>query len=369
EALRRVDRRLHLLLRNIDVQAQRELQHQHRIARRAGRRHLAQPLQLSALPLQRRRHRRRHHLRARPRIERQDLDRRIVHLRQRRHRQLRVSDNAHQHDGRHQQRRRNRTQNKRTGRAQGALLPLGLAAIGFVEMEIAALSCSLSKLLVASTAPGWIPVTCAVVAFVTPTVIGVRCALFSAITYTNAACPLCCTAALGISVAPSSVFTSSRTFTNWLGNNDESALANSARAFTVPVVVSIWLSSVNSVPVAICFCPPRSNASASSFARLRSCGWIFPRSSSATVNTAVIGWICVTTARTVPAPAITTLPGSTSRSPTRPVIGETMWQYSTWIWSYCTVASSLCPVPRSCATSFSWSSSVCLGIALRAHAA
>ena len=35
--------------------------------------------------------------------------------------------------------------------------------------------------------------------------------------------------------------------------------------------------------------------------------------------------------------ACTTFPGSTSRSPTRPLIGAVIWQKPTWTLSYCTV--------------------------------
>ena len=56
------------------------------------------------------------------------------------------------------------------------------------------------------------------------------------------------------------VSASSCALTNWLGNNALSALSNIARSFTVPVVVSIWLSTVASVPVASCVVLLRSNA-------------------------------------------------------------------------------------------------------------
>ena len=46
------------------------------------------------------------------------------------------------------------------------------------------------------------------------------------------------------------VFTNRRAFTNWFGYSFSSGLANNARSFTVPVVVSIWLSKVPKVPVA-----------------------------------------------------------------------------------------------------------------------
>ena len=46
------------------------------------------------------------------------------------------------------------------------------------------------------------------------------------------------------------VWTRSRMFTNWFGNSFSSLFSNSARSWIVPVVVSIWLSTVCSVPVA-----------------------------------------------------------------------------------------------------------------------
>ena len=53
----------------------------------------------------------------------------------------------------------------------------------------------------------------------------------------------------GIKVTPSSVSTNSRVLTNWLGNNAKSSLLKMARTFTVPVVVSIWLSRASNLPL------------------------------------------------------------------------------------------------------------------------
>src|SRR5207245_2891705 len=77
-----VDGRLHLLLRHVDVQVQRELEGDDRAAVRAVRGHLVQARELSELPLQGRGHRRGHHLRAGPRVERDDLYGRVVDLRE-----------------------------------------------------------------------------------------------------------------------------------------------------------------------------------------------------------------------------------------------------------------------------------------------
>jgi hypothetical protein len=83
--------------------------------------------------------------------------------------------------------------------------------------------------------------------------------------------------------------------TNWLGNNSLSALSKSARSFTVPVVVSIWLSTVASVPVASWVVLLRSNATTGSFApaasRFITCG----TSSSGSVKITEIGCSCVST--------------------------------------------------------------------------
>ncbi len=50
-----------------------------------------------------------------------------------------------------------------------------------------------------------------------------------------------------------------------------------------------------------------------------------------------MGCICVTTTRAVVELAVTRLPGSTRRRPTRPSMGEVMWQKPTCTWSYWTV--------------------------------
>ena len=90
----RVDRRLHFLLGDVERELEGELQRDHRGAAGARRRHLVQPRHLAELALERRRDRRGHHVGTRARIERHDLDRRIVDLRQRRERQHAVRDDA-----------------------------------------------------------------------------------------------------------------------------------------------------------------------------------------------------------------------------------------------------------------------------------
>ena len=70
------------------------------------------PGHLAELALERRRDRRRHHVRARARIERHDLDRRIVDLRQRRDRQLPIGDRSRSRSADHQERGRDRPQDE-----------------------------------------------------------------------------------------------------------------------------------------------------------------------------------------------------------------------------------------------------------------
>ena len=81
---RSVDRLLHFLFGDIDTQAEVELQRDHRASVGAGGSHLLESGHLSELTLQRRGHRRRHHVRAGAGIERNDLNDRIIHFRQRR---------------------------------------------------------------------------------------------------------------------------------------------------------------------------------------------------------------------------------------------------------------------------------------------
>ncbi|MNT24781.1 hypothetical protein D3C72_1602760 [compost metagenome] len=68
---------------------------------------------------------------------------------------------------------------------------------------------------------------------------------------TKAPAEPCCTAAVGMAVTSLRVSTCRRTLTNWFGNSASSAFSNLAFSFKVPVVTSIWLSSVSSTPVAM----------------------------------------------------------------------------------------------------------------------
>src|ERR1700683_3792402 len=145
-----------------------KLQHDNGSASGAGGGHLAQALHLAELALQRRRHRRRHHVRACARIKREHLNGRIIDFRQCRDGQLHIANQTDQEDGSHQQRRGYRPQDKWTRWAHGTPLPLAAAAAGLVEMATATLSCNLSKLLLATTSPGLMPVTCVTPPLVTP---------------------------------------------------------------------------------------------------------------------------------------------------------------------------------------------------------
>ena len=78
-----------------------------------------------------------------------------------------------------------------------------------------------------------------------------------------------CTAAAGITGLSRIVSSSSWTVTNWFANSISSALSNDARSLIMPVVVSIWLSTVSRVPVASRVVPVRSNAVTASAAPAR----------------------------------------------------------------------------------------------------
>src|SRR5208282_4324122 len=203
KTLRRVDRRLHLFLSYINIQSQVELQHNDGTSAGTGGGHLAQTLQMAELALQWRRHRGRHHRRACSGIKREYLNGRIIDLRQGGDRQLGIANNTHEEDCSHQQRGRNRPQDKRTRWAHGALLPFVAAGAGLVEpgLELwfevlfaivtTVFSCNLSKLLVATTSPALMPSTCVSPPSVTPGFMLRICAILFWMTYTNDAWPFC----------------------------------------------------------------------------------------------------------------------------------------------------------------------------------
>ena len=111
-----VDRCLHLLLGDVETDVEAEPQGDDRRAGGALRHHLAQARHLAELPLERRRHRRSHHLRARAWIKGLDLDRRIVDLGQGRERQEAKGHDADEHDRDHQKTGRDRTIDEDAGR-------------------------------------------------------------------------------------------------------------------------------------------------------------------------------------------------------------------------------------------------------------
>ncbi len=117
------------------------------------------------------------------------------------------------------------------------------------------------------------------------------------------------------------VSTSMRTFTNWLEKSEPSVFGNSALSLTVPVVGSIWLSTVISVPAASRLRFSRSQASTASFSvsliRRKTSG----RLSCGIVKITATGCSWVITTRPFASPARTTLPWSTWRRPRRPLIG------------------------------------------------
>ena len=76
-----IDRRLDPLLGNVDIHAQGELKGDHRRSARAAGGHLIEPRHLTELALQGGGNRRCDHVRACTRIQRYDLNGRIVHLR------------------------------------------------------------------------------------------------------------------------------------------------------------------------------------------------------------------------------------------------------------------------------------------------
>src|SRR6202044_2926886 len=120
------------------------------------------------LTLQRSGHGRSHHVRTGAGIEREHLDGRVIDLRQRGDRQLRVGNDSHQHDRGHQERGRDRPQNKWAGRAHGASLSLFEGRRTFFETTILEPSCSFSKLLSATTSPALRPCTSVLLPWLTP---------------------------------------------------------------------------------------------------------------------------------------------------------------------------------------------------------
>ena len=121
-----------------------------------------------------------------------------------------------------------------------------------------------------------------------------------------------------------SVRTRRRMLTNWFGNSDSSAFSKVARSLMVPVAVSIWLSTVCSVPVASLTASARSHASTDRCRSARIASRTGGSSVSGTVKITEIGRIWVMTTMPFWSPLRTMLPASTWRSPSLPSIGATM---------------------------------------------
>ena len=117
-----------------------------------------------------------------------------------------------------------------------------------------------------------------------------------------------------------STSTRSRTATAWPGHSLWSALANSALRRMVPVAASTWLSMTVSLPVASSVAPSEVRAS-TGVAPAASAAEIAGSSSCGAVKTTEIGSIWAMATMPVCCDALTMLPWSTSRKPTRPLIG------------------------------------------------
>ena len=98
-------------------------------------------------------------------------------------------------------------------------------------------------------------------------------------------------------------------------------LSKTAFSFEVPVLLSIWLSRVTSIPEASFLELSRLYASTGRCTPARSFCVTAGRLSSGMVNSTAIGWSWVMVMIPVASEAWTMLPGSTRRRPTTPVIG------------------------------------------------
>jgi len=109
-----VDRGLHLLLGDVQRQAELELQRDDRSAAGTLGGHLLQARHLAKLALQRGGNGRGHHVRAGTRIERHHLNGGVIHFRQGGDRQEAVANDPRQQDRHHQQGGGDRAQDKQT---------------------------------------------------------------------------------------------------------------------------------------------------------------------------------------------------------------------------------------------------------------
>ena len=113
---RRIDRRLDVLCRAVDVARQVELNRDRAVAKDAARRHLGDAWDLTELALQRLRDRSGHDLGAGAGELSCHLDRREIDLRQRGHRKQRIGRRSDEQNSRHQQGGRDRPRDKSAGK-------------------------------------------------------------------------------------------------------------------------------------------------------------------------------------------------------------------------------------------------------------
>src|SRR5690606_34619078 len=316
-----VDGRLHFLLGHVQLHIQAEAQGDHRGAAGTGGGHLLQAGHLAEAALQRRGHRTGHHLRTGARIQGHDADGRVVHFRQRRHRQHAVGDHPHDEDGRHQQGGGHRAQDEGPRDVHASRL----AVAGVVSSITCTGEPSRRRSVPSSTrrSPGCTPDSMTVHS---PLLGPARTRRSSTLspsppTYTKAPREPYCRAAEGISRDCSSVLTRRRTLTNWLGNSRWSLLAKRALRRRVPVAVSIWLSRLSSWPVARIWRSARSQASTLRVCPARSCSSTWGTSPSGRVKLTAIGSVWVMVTSTALSLLVSRLPRSTWRRPRRPEMG------------------------------------------------
>ena len=210
---------------------------------------------------------------------------------------------------------------------------------------------------VTTRSPGFSPWRITASASVTGPSCTLRCSTLLSLPTTKTKAPSgpCCTATSGTTVASGTVSMPMRRFTKAPGQSRLSSFGNTARAFTVPVALSTWLSTVSSVPSA-----PGSSPAAMVRTGTLPAAWARssrPSSCCGMVKMAVIGRICVRVTRPLLSEVCTRFPASTCRSPTRPSIGERITVKSTCVcalsmaaWSCATWASYIATWARCVST-------------------
>ena len=130
----------------------------------------------------------------------------------------------------------------------------------------------------------------------------------------------------GTSVTPCNVFTSSRVFTNWFGKERVVLVVEDSSSFYRPGRRVDLVVERQQLPAGNFRLRSAIKGIDGELGLLAQSASTGPRLSSGIVKITVMGSNCVMTARvTVPADC-TTLPGSTSRKPTRPAMGAVIWQ-------------------------------------------